>query len=146
MILLDTNVVSEPLRKSPDRSVLAWLDAQSIDTLFLSTISLAELRYGVAALPAGKRRSGLSKAVEERIGALFGQRIVPFDAEAAAAYAIVRTRARASGHAISAADAYIAAIAMAHGFIVATRDTAPFAAAGVSIINPWDSGSIVTLL
>ena len=137
MIILDTNVISEPLRPSSEPAVLAWLDQQNIETLFLSTISLAELRYGVAALPDGKRKDGLSMALEGRIIALFGPRLLSFDPAAADAYALIRARAKAAGKAISAADGYIAASAAAHGFAVATRDTGPFEAAGLSVINPW---------
>ena len=140
MILLDTNVVSEPLKPAASPAVLAWLDQQHIETLFLSTISLAELRYGVAALPDGKRKDGLSTVLERRIVALFGSRLLPFDIAAADAYAAIRARARAAGKAIGASDGYIAATAAAHGFAVATRDTGPFEAAGVHVINPWDAG------
>lgn len=141
MIVLDTNVVSEPLKPGGEPAVLAWLDQQSIDTLFLTTISLAELRYGVAALPDGKRKDGLSVALEQRVIALFGPRILVFDAAAADAYAVIRARAKTAGKAIGAADAYIAAIAADHGYAVATRDTAPFEAAGVRVINPWKLAS-----
>jgi predicted nucleic acid-binding protein len=137
MIVLDTNVVSEPLKAAGEPAVLAWLDQQNIETLFLTTISLAELRYGVAALPDGRRKDGLGEALEGRIVALFGTRLLSFDAAAADAYAIIRARAKAAGKAIAAADGYIAATAAAHGFTIATRDTEPFAAAGLPVINPW---------
>jgi predicted nucleic acid-binding protein len=140
MIVLDTNVVSEPLRTAASPAVIAWLDRQNIETLFLSTISLAELRYGVAALPEGRRRDGLRAALEERILSLFGPRVLAFDTEAADAYAAIRARARAVGKTIGASDGYIAATAAAHGFAVATRDTGPFEAAGVLVINPWEAG------
>ncbi|HEV2572777.1 MAG TPA: type II toxin-antitoxin system VapC family toxin [Beijerinckiaceae bacterium] len=138
MIILDTNVVSEPLRPAPEAAVLAWLDQQAIETLFLSTISLAELRYGVAALPSGRRKEGLNAALD-RVILLFGQRVLPFDAAAAEAYATIRAHSKTAGKAIAAADGYIAATAAAHGFAVATRDTGPFEAAGVAVINPWQS-------
>lgn len=140
MIVLDTNVVSEPLRAAAAPAVIAWLDRQNIETLFLSTISLAELRYGVAALPEGRRKDGLKAALEERIFALFGPRVLAFDTAAADAYAVIRARARAAGKTIGASDGYIAATAAAHGFAVATRDTGPFEAAGVPVINPWEAG------
>lgn len=139
MIILDTNVVSEPLRPAPEPAVLAWLDQQAVETLFLSTISLAELRYGVAALPNGRRKDGLHAGMD-RIVALFGPRVLSFDAAAADAYAVIRARARAAGKAIAATDGYIAATAAAHGFSVATRDTGPFEIAGVPVINPWQVG------
>ena len=137
MILLDTNVISEPLKLSADAGVLSWIDAQSIDTLYLSAISLAELRFGIAALPAGKRKETLHLGLEQRILPLFADRILPFDASASQAYADILSTARAQGRAISTADGYIAATAKRHGFMVATRDASPFEAAGVTVINPW---------
>ena len=104
MIVLDTNVVSEPLRPAAEPTVLGWLDQQNIETLFLTTVSLAELRYGVAALPDGKRKQGLSAALDQRVIALFGQRILAFDTAAADAYAVIRTRAKTAGKAIGTAD------------------------------------------
>ena len=137
MILLDTNVVSEPMRVKPDRNVLAWIDAQAAESLYLSTVSLAELLLGIESLPAGKRRKALAAALDREIIALFGERIAPFDLRAAEAYAMVVTRARRHGHPIGVADAQIAAIAASRQFSVATRDEAPFQAAGIAVINPW---------
>ena len=139
MILLDTNVVSEPLKLTGNVGVLTWMDAQTIETLYLSAISLAELRFGIAALPPGKRRDTLHSSLEQRIVPLFADRILPFDAAASEAYAVLRARARAQGKAIEPADGYIAATAIAHGLIVATRDTGPFEAAGLTVINPWNT-------
>ncbi len=138
MILLDTNVISEPIKANGDTRVLEWMDAQLIDTLYLSTITLAELRYGVAALPDGKRKDTLGDNLEKRIVPLFHGRILPFDDDAARAYAIVRSQARAAGKAIAATDGFIAAIATAHGLAIATRDTSPFEAAGLEVIDPWN--------
>lgn len=137
MILLDTNVISEPLKLSGDAGVLNWIDAQSIETLYLSAISLAELRFGIAALPPGKRRETLHTSIEQRILPLFVGRILPFDTATSEAYAELRARARAQGQAIAPADGYIAATAKTHGLMVATRDTGPFEAAGLTVINPW---------
>lgn len=137
MIILDTNVVSEPLRHIPDPVVLEWLDRQQIETMFLTSIGLAELRAGVAILPDGKRKDGLNAALETRILPFFASRILVFDVSAAASYAVIRARAKHIGHAIGAADGYIAAIAATHGFAVATRDITPFEAVGVPVINPW---------
>ena len=137
MILLDTNVISEPLKAESDANVLAWIDAQIVETLYISTISLAELRFGIAVLPQGKRRDTLHLSLEQRVLPLFTGRILPFDDPASQSYATLRARARASGQAIAPADSYIAAIAATHSFAVATRDTSPFAAAGVAVINPW---------
>ena len=138
MILLDTNVVSEPLKPFANPLVLQWIDAQSLGTLHLSAISLAELRFGLAVLPDGKRRNDLQRKLEELILPLFAGRILPFDTDATPAYASLRARARRSGRAIDKFDASIAAIALVHGLTVATRDTSPFRAAGISFINPWD--------
>jgi predicted nucleic acid-binding protein len=137
MILLDTNVISEPLRKTADPTVIAWIDAQNIETLYMAAIGLAELRFGVAALPDGKRKSMLHDNLERRIVPIFAGRIMPFDVAASEAYAEIMSRARAAGKAIGTADGYIAAIAAANGLIVATRDTSPFRAAGLAVIDPW---------
>ena len=139
MILLDTNVISEPLKRAGDAGVLAWLDAQAIETLYLSAISLAELRFGIAALPPGKRRDTLHTSLEQRVVPLFAKRILSFDTAASDAYAVIRARARALGKAIAAADGYIAATATTHGLVVATRDTGPFEAAGLTVVNPWNA-------
>lgn len=138
MILLDTNVISEPLRAKADAGVLAWIDAQPIETLYLCAITLAELRFGVAVLPAGKRRETLHDSLERRVLPLFTGRILSFDATASQAYADIMARARAAGLAIGTADGYIAATAAAHGMLVATRDTAPYETAGVSVVDPWN--------
>ena len=137
MILLDTNIVSEPLRPAPDTRVIAWIDAQPLETLFLSAITVAELRAGVALLPAGKRRTGLLQNLEKRVLPLFAGRVLPFDLACTQAYAELMARARKAGLAIATADGCIAAIAAANGFTVASRDTGPFDAAGVAVINPW---------
>jgi len=137
MILLDTNVVSEPLRLSGDPAVVAWIDAQNVETLYLAAISLAELRFGIAALPSGKRKDTLHRNLERRVVPLFTGRILPFDAAASEAYAEIMALARAEGKAIGKADGYIAATAAINGLIVATRDTSPFEAAGLNVINPW---------
>jgi predicted nucleic acid-binding protein len=137
LIILDTNVISEAVRLAPDPAVRAWLDEQDVETLFLTAISAAELRHGVAALPDGKRRRALSLSLEERILPLFANRVLPFDDDASKAYATIRVRAHKAGKAISAADGYIAATAASRGFAIATRDTGPFEAAGVPVINPW---------
>ncbi len=137
MILLDTKVVSEPLRLGPDARVVEWIDAQPLETLFLSSITVAQLRAGMALLPAGKRRAGLQESLETRVLPLFAGRVLAFDLGCTQAYAELMAKARAAGLTIASADGYIAAIAAANGLAVATRDTGPFAAAGVKVINPW---------
>ncbi|MFH7587635.1 type II toxin-antitoxin system VapC family toxin [Oceanimonas smirnovii] len=139
MIVLDTNVVSEPLRQAPEARVIDWIDAQALETLYLSAITVAELRFGMASLPAGKRRDGLQESLEKQILPLFAGRVLPFDMSASKAYGELMAKARAAGLAIGAADGYIAATAAANGMIVATRDVSPFEAAGVDTINPWEA-------
>ena len=138
MILLDTNVISEPLRRDPHTRVLEWIDAQALETLYLSVVTVAELRAGIALLPAGKRRDSLHDNLEKRLLPMFANRVLSFDMACTKAYAELLAKSRAVGLAIEAADAFIAAIALANGFSVATRDTRPFEAAGVSVINPWE--------
>jgi predicted nucleic acid-binding protein len=136
VILVDTNVISEPLQARGDSRVVAWLDRQPADTLFISTISVSEILFGVAALAAGKRRNRLAAAFETAILRLFAGRVLSFDLEAARAYASLMSAARVRGLSISIVDGQIAAIAKANGFSVATRDEAPFRAAGLNVINP----------
>lgn len=138
MIILDTNVISEPLKPNANPAVQAWLDRQAAETLYMTATSLSELLVGVAILPDSKRKAGLDAALSELLTNLFASRILAFDQQAAIAYALLISRARAAGRHISVADGQIAAIASAHGFAVATRDTAPFVAAGVSVIDPWE--------
>jgi len=114
MILLDTNVVSEPLRHAPEARVIEWIDAQPLETLYLSAITVAELRAGVALLPAGKRRAGLHDNLEKRVLPLFVGRVLPFDMACTNAYAELMAKARAAGLAIATADGYIAASAAAN--------------------------------
>lgn len=140
MIILDTNVVSEPMKPDGHRGVQAWLDDQIAETLYLTSISLSELLLGVEALPEGKRKAGLAAALSDLLSTLFGARVLPLDQRAATMYAGRVSQARAAGRAISMADGQIAAIAAVHGFTVATRDTAPFVAAGVPVVNPWEVG------
>ena len=139
MILLDTNVISEPQRREPNARVLEWIDAQALETLYLSAITVAELRAGIALMPAGKRRDSLHDNLEKRLLPMFANRVLSFDMACAKAYAELLAKSRAAGLAVETADALIAAIALANGFAVATRDTNPFEAAGVSFINPWEA-------
>jgi predicted nucleic acid-binding protein len=136
MIVLDTNVVSEAMRPQPDVKVLAWLNEQAAETLYISSVTLAELLFGIAALPDGKRKAKLASTLDGVMG-LFEGRILPFDAQAARHYAELAVRARNSRRGFPTPDGYIAAIAASRGFLVASRDTAPFEAAGMAVINPW---------
>ena len=139
MIIVDTNLISEPLWPDPEPRVVAWIDAQPLETLYLTAISLAELRAGVALLPAGRRRSSLQGSLEETILPLFTGRILPFDPDCTTAYARLLAKTRKTGQAIATADAFIASIALTHNYAIATRDTAPFQRAGLTVINPWES-------
>jgi len=136
MILLDTNVLSEALKPEPNPEVLTWLDAQAAETVFLSSISVAELLFGIGALPDGRRKALLSARVHGVLE-LFSGRIVPFDHEAARHYADLAVAARMVGKGFPTPDGYIAAIASAHRMTVASRDTSAFMAAGLSVIDPW---------
>jgi predicted nucleic acid-binding protein len=137
VIILDTNVVSEPMKINGAQAVVEWLDRQAAETLYLTAVSLAELLVSVEMMPAGKRRDGIGAALGALMVRLFGARILPFDENATKAYAALVARARANGFALSVADAQIAAIAAVTGFTVATRDTAAFVAAGVPVLDPW---------
>lgn len=138
MILLDTNVVSEAVKPEPDEAVRAWLDEQAAETLFLSSVTVAELMFGIGALPDGKRKDKLTDAVEG-VMELFADRILPFDTDAARHYAELAVKARAAGKGFPTPDGYIAAIAASRGFVVATRDTSAFDAAGLEVIDPWNA-------
>ncbi|HEX3942891.1 MAG TPA: type II toxin-antitoxin system VapC family toxin [Rhizomicrobium sp.] len=137
MIILDTNVVSEPLKREPSAAVLKWLDRQSPATLYLTTISQAELLAGVSALPAGKRRNELQRTISNELLPLFADRILPFAERSAAAYAQVVTAANAAGNPIHFADAAIGAIALEHNYILATRNERDFKGTSVKLLNPW---------
>ena len=140
MIVLDTNVVSETLKPKPDTAVLAWLDAQLAETLHLSSVTVAELLFGVAVLAAGKRHDRLAAAVDGLVG-LYQGRVLPFDVEAARTYAALAATARARARGFPVPDGYIAATAASRNFIVASRDASAFEACGLQAINPWTATS-----
>ena len=137
MIVLDTNVVSELLRPAPATQVEAWLSAQDGATVYFTAVGEAQLRHGVAILPAGRRRTALSGAVEGILEEDFRDRILPFDRAAARAYAAIAAERRAAGRPISQFDCQIAAIARAHGAAAATRNTSDYAGCGIEVIDPW---------
>ncbi len=136
MILLDTNVVSEAMRPMPSVKVIKWLDAQAAETLFLSSVSIAELLFGIGVLPEGRRKTALNTALEE-VAKLFSGRILPFDERAARVHAGLAVSARSAGLGFPTPDGYIAAIAAANGFAIASRDSSAFAASGLAVIDPW---------
>lgn len=139
MILIDTNVISELWKAEPNPDVLAWMDAQAVETLYLSAVTVAELRFGVAAMPEGQRRSIYQERLEKEVLPAFTGRVLPFDLAASRAYADLMAGAQLTGKAIGKADGYIAATASACGLMVATRDISPFAAAGLKWVNPWEA-------
>ncbi len=136
MILLDTNVVSELMKSAPEPAVMVWINALPSATVFLSAVTQAEILYGVALVPAGKRRDGLARAARTAFETYFRGRILPFDTEAAEAFAALAGR-RQAGRPISQADAQIAAIARSRGAALATRNVPDFEGCGVETIDPW---------
>lgn len=136
MIVLDTNVVSEAMKPQPDAAVRDWLDEQAAETLYISSVTVAELLFGIGALPDGRRKQKLAATLDGMLP-LFEGRILAFDTDAARHYAELAVAARKAGKGFPTPDGYIAAIATAHGFTVATRDASAFDAAGVPLIDPW---------
>ena len=139
MILLDTNVVSELIRPTPDPRVETWLSRQIASTIFLSVISEAELRYGVALLPMGRRRDRLTAEIENMLQEDFAGRLLPFDREAARAYAEIGVARRVAGLPIHHADCQIAAIARSRNAGIATRNVKDFEGCGIDVVNPWQT-------
>ena len=137
MILLDTSVILELMRAEPAQVVLDWFDRHDAAMLFISAITEAELRTGIAILPAGQRRDRLQIALVAMIAQDFQTRVLPFDSAAARAYAEIAAARRAEGRPIAEADCQIAAIAQAMGAPVATRNVRDFNGCGVTVINPW---------
>ncbi len=137
MIVLDTNVLSEPLRSQPSPKVMEWLDNQAAETLFITAVSRAELRFGVLKLADGKRKNALQVHID-RVLKLFEDRMLSFDGAAADQLAIIAARCEKKGKRAVAPDAYIAACAAARGFAVATRNVSHFEHTGVRVINPWE--------
>jgi predicted nucleic acid-binding protein len=137
MIVLDTNVLSETLRAQPAGAVRQWMAAQPPTRLFTTTVCEAEIRYGVALMPAGRRRAALERAVSAIFEEDFSGRILPFDSAAARAFAGIAAKRRASGRPIGEFDAQIAAISLSRGAGIATRNVDDFAGCGIDVISPW---------
>ncbi len=138
MIILDTHLVSEPLKSKPDAAVLAWLDRQAPETLYLTTITLAELQAGIETLPVGKRRTALQGATTELV-AQFEGRVLSFDQDSAHAFGRVFAGTQAAGNPIHFGDCAIAAITIRRGFVLATRNVRDYKGAGIDLINPWNA-------
>jgi len=137
VIILDTNVLSEALKPEPSAAVLDWFADQAPSDVFTTTITMAEILYGLEAMASGKRRMRLLAAVERMFVEQFEGRILPFDEEAARLFAVIVASREAAGSPISQFDAMIAAIARSHHAAVATRNTADFELCGVKLIDPW---------
>jgi toxin FitB len=138
LILLDTNIVSAVMTPEPPPPVIAWLNGQPTDTLYLPTVAIAEIAYGLQALPEGRRRRDLRERFERFVARGFDQRILAFDEPAAHRYGEIMARRRAAGRSMSVLDGQIAAIAWAHGAIVATRNVRDFEECGLVILDPFE--------
>lgn len=137
MIVLDTNVISELMRGRADPQVIAWVDGQPADEVYLTSVTVAELRYGVARLPDGRCRADLADRLQRVVEASFTSRILPFDETAAAHYADIVVGREEQGQVIAMADAQIAAICRTHSADLATRNTKDFIHTGINLIDPW---------
>jgi len=139
MIILDTNVISELMRRAPVDAVARWVNGRPALSLYTTTITQAEILHGVVLLPKSKRRDAIAAAADEMFKQEFAGRILPFGTDAAAAYAMIAAARRRAGRPISAFDAQIAAIARSTGAELATRNVADFEACGVVLVNPWSA-------
>lgn len=139
MILLDTNVVSEAMASAPNRAVLEWLNDRETESLYLSTITIAEIGYGLETLPDGRRRRTLSDRFERFVTTGFSHRVLSFDETAARVYGELMAHRRKQGRPMSALDGQIASIARASRFAVATRNVRDFEECGVEIVNPFEA-------
>lgn len=137
MIVLDTNVLSELMRREPHPAVFAWVAAQPRETLHTTSITQAEILFGIASLPCGRRRTALAATAEAMFAFEFADRILPFDRIAAENYARIVSERRRAGTRIEAFDALIAATALVAGADLATRDVGGFEGCGLRLIDPW---------
>ena len=142
MFVIDTNVASELMKTAPVPSVAAWIATRDAGELFLTAVSEAELLYGVAILPAGRRRQTLQAAMTRWLDLGFADRILPFDSAAAKAYAEIAADRRRAGRPIGEADCQIAAISRCRGAVLVTRNVRDFKGAGVDVIDPWTNGLV----
>ena len=137
MFAIDTNVASELMRPEPTPAVAAWIAERDAQEMYLTAVSEAELRYGVAIMPAGKRRNALKAAMNRWLDHGFRERILPFDSAAARAYAEIAADRRHAGRPISDADCQIAAICHSRGAVLVTRNVRDFNGTGVDVADPW---------
>jgi predicted nucleic acid-binding protein len=140
MTLLDTNVLSELMRPAPEARVLAWMDAQPPEEIWISAVTIGEIRLGLALLPNGRRKSHLTAIADTMFREDFGDSCLPYDAAAAEQYAAIVSRRTRAGHPISVEDAQVAAIARSAGLALATRNTKDFTDVDdLVLVNPWDA-------
>jgi predicted nucleic acid-binding protein len=139
MIVLDTNVISEVVKPSPAASVIEWLNRQQSSHLYVTTITLGEISYGVETLPDGNRRTSLANALDQFIAQAFHNRVLLFDRASAHEYGQVMAARRRLGRPLSAPDGQIAAVTRRHRFQLATRNLKDFEACGIGLINPFDA-------
>ena len=137
MYVIDTNVASELMRPSPAPAVAAWIAGRDAEELYLTAVSEAELLYGVAIAPAGRRRNDLEAAMAQWLDVGFAGRILPFDSAAAHAYAEIAAGRRSAGRPIAPADCQIAAIARSRGMAAVTRNVRDFGDLGIEVVDPW---------
>jgi predicted nucleic acid-binding protein len=138
VILLDTNVVSELMKPYPNPAVSAFIGRQFISELFVPSLAVAEIRFGLARLPVGHRRDDLTQAFAAFLEAGFQSRILPFDEHCVAGYAKARSLREQAGRPIQVLDALIGGMALTHGAILATRNLTDFDSYGLTLVNPWD--------
>ena len=137
MIVLDTNVISELMRPTPDARVMAWMAQQPMAGLFTTTVTQAEIFYGLALLPQGRRRDDLVVAAQQMFDVDLAGRVLSFDIDAAMIYAEIAAGRRRIGNPISQIDAQIAAVARSRGAQLATRNVPDFVDCGIVVVNPW---------
>jgi predicted nucleic acid-binding protein len=135
--LLDTNILSELRRPKPERKVVAFIAAQPLDALYLSSVTLAEIRFGIELLPEVSLRADLADWLANKVRPMFEQRVLPVSEDILFKWRLLVEEGRKAGHTYSQPDLFIAATALHHGLTVVTRDTADYAKAGVSLLNPW---------
>ena len=137
MLVIDTNVVSELMRPTPNAVIASWIAERATSSLHLTAVSEAELRFGLAIMPPGRRRDGLAEGLERMLRTGFANRVLPFDSAAAAAYAEIAAARRAMGRPMPQADCQIAAIARSRGMAIVTRNVSDFVDVGIDVIDPW---------
>ncbi len=138
MIILDTNVLSAMMQARPDPQVVAWLDSQPAQAIWLCAVTLFEARYGLAVLPEGQRKTHLQEQLERLIQDDFENRVLPFDAGAASQAAVLAAQRKASGRPVDMRDTFIAGIALARRASIATRNTRHFDDLSATVVNPWE--------